>query len=180
MGKRSPNGAWHVKLKRSGRPLTQASLRRAADELGVAFPAEYRRFLAAHNGGVPEPGYFVYKHRKSGKMRFSWVDEICRISTSKIDSLSLRGQNAMVARYAAEGSPVPEGAFTFAYGPGSNLLMFASGGRKGEVWLKLWDEVDSDPESTPDPKQGLYRIAGTLKKFLASLCDEEAAMKKGG
>jgi hypothetical protein len=106
------------------------------------------------------------------------VDAICRISSSKIDSLSLRGQNAMVARYAAEGSPVPEGAFTFAYGPGSNLLLFTTGRRKGEVWLKQCEEVDSDPDSPADPAPGMYRIAASLKKFLACLCDEEEAIKK--
>lgn len=178
MGSKARNGAKLVKMKRSGTKLTKDALQRAEKELGVTFPAEYRRFMLAQNGGVPEPGYFVFKHRKSGKKRWSWVDEVCRVTRSKIDSLSLRGQNEMVARYAAEGSPVPEGTFTFAYGPEHSLLMFAGGARKGEVWLKRWDEVDSDPNSRPDAKQGMYRLAATMGKFLASLCGEDEAMKK--
>lgn len=167
-----------LKLQRSGRPLTAISLKRAEKELGITFPAEYRRFMLKHNGGVPEPGYFLYKHAKSGKKHSTWVDELCRITTSKIDSLSLRGQNEMVARCAAEGSPVPDGAFTFAYGPGSSLLILTTGARKGQVWLKLWDEVDSDPDSKPDPKQGMHRVAASFDKFLAILCDEETADRK--
>jgi hypothetical protein len=47
-----------VTFTRALRPTTAAAVRAVEEELGVAFPDDYRAFLLAVNGGVPKPHEF--------------------------------------------------------------------------------------------------------------------------
>jgi hypothetical protein len=53
-----------IQLASSGPTLNAARLDQAEKELGVKFPSEYRRFMLRPNGGIPEPGHFVYEHKR--------------------------------------------------------------------------------------------------------------------
>jgi hypothetical protein len=179
MGKQSVRARWPVQISKSGRQLSPASIERAEMELGVTFPQEYREFMLAHNGGEPDPSFFVLKRRKTADLM--WVQMLCPITSSRIDSLNLRGQNEKVAEYAEAGDPVPPGCFAIGYtGAGDNLLLFTSGRRKGQVWLKVWDELDASEGSQNDPEDAMYRLATSFKGFLRTLCTEEEASRRVG
>jgi hypothetical protein len=147
-------------------------------ELGVTFPDDYREFMLAYNGGEPEPPYFVL--RRDAEREREWVDFLCSITSSRIDSLSLRGQNEMVARWAAEGTPVPEGCIAIGSAPDGTILLFTKGRRKGQVWLKVWDDVPGIAGVPDDPEAGLYCLATSFRGFLESLCSEEEAKRRVG
>jgi hypothetical protein len=160
-----------VQVKKSGRRLSLSAIQRAEEELGVTFPTEYREFLLAHNGGVPEPNGFEYKRR--GRMEQSWVQMFCPITGSREDPLNLRGQNEMVVRWASEGTPVPNGCIAVGYdGPGNSILISTMGRDTGRVWLKVWDDTLGVTGIPDDADAGLYPLARSFFAFLRNLRGE--------
>ncbi|MBX3110311.1 MAG: SMI1/KNR4 family protein [Fimbriimonadaceae bacterium] len=152
-------------------------LDRAQSEIGACFPADYREFMRWRNGGEPDPSFFVRRQR--GERWVGWVQAFAPITSSRIDSLNLRGQQELLQRYADEAVPVPRGCIAVGYtGPGDSILLFTSGRRRGQVWLKVWDDVSSDPKIVAKPSDGLYKLAGSFNAFLKNLCTEEEAERR--
>lgn len=177
MSKNSKHTSWPIRVRDSGPRLTKAAIERAQMKLGVTFPEDYRQFMFAHNGGKPEPNSFVF--RRKGKQQVDWVQAFSPITNSRIDSLNLFGQQDLLRRFAAEGVPVPDGSIAIGYnGPGDSILLFSKGRRKGQVWLKVWDDTVSDPNVTASPEEGLYKLAGSFRAFLKMLCTEEEARQR--
>ncbi len=166
-----------MSMDRPGRRLSPAAIRRAKAALGVKFPPDYRRFLLVHNSGKPRECYFVLR---AGKERqIVWVADFCQINSSKIDALSLRGQRAMLSRYAAEGEAVPAGCFACgSTGGGCSILLYTLGPRRGQVWLKDWDLLPDASGSTSKPTDAMFKLAPSFQKFVERLCSQEEAERR--
>ena len=172
-----------VRVEGSARKLTAKRLERECQLIsGVFFdlPQEYELFLLKHNGGKPSPACFVFKNANREKV-LNWVDRFFPVTSSNIDSLNLRGANQFIASLALH-TGVPYDCITIggAGGGSDHILLFVRGKKRGQVWLKVWDEVNDDPDPDRDtnPKEGLYRLAMSFDKFLQSLCSEEEAEKR--
>jgi hypothetical protein len=172
-----------VRISKSGRKLTESQLEKESlNYLGGSppFPEDYRRFLLMHNGGKPEPNYFVYK-RTPDAPELDWVDALYPITPSENDPLNLRGANRVLARKALHwGVPYDCIAIGGAGGGHEDILLFVSGRRRGQVWIKVWDDLSHDADFNRDtnPNEGLYKLATSFDVFLEMLCTEEEAEQR--
>lgn len=149
----------------------------AEKELGVRFPADYRRFMIEHNGATPDDAFFIFQRRKWRAM--NWVSSLCPITSSRKDPGNLRGAEMMRRKHEEEGAPVPPGCIVIGYDASDNfILLFVKGKRKNQVWLRLLEDTDFDPEAKPNPEDGMFRLAPSFAKFLSSLCSEDEAEKR--
>jgi hypothetical protein len=58
------------------------------------------------------------------------------------------------------------------------ILLFTRGRRKGQVWLKVWDDAPGVAGVPDDPEAGMYRVATSFARFLRGLVSESEANKK--
>ena len=105
----------------SGHRLSEANIAAAEKTLGVHFPPDYRRFLLAHNGGVPEPPYF-------GKEVVHYFFSIA--VRQKISNL--------VERARIRAPDLPKGVIPIATDPFGNAICLAAG-RKNRGKVYFWE-----------------------------------------
>ena len=173
-----------VRVTGCGRKLNKGRFEKDLDRLGggtvlsLSCPEDYRRFMIKYNGGEPEPNYFVVKGKDP---KLDWVDAFHPISGSKMDPLNLQGANQILGERAIHWG-VPYDCITvgIAGGGPEDILLFVRGRRRGQVWLKVWDDVYAGPEHNrdTDPNEGLYFLAKSFNEFLAMLCTEEEAEQR--
>jgi len=150
-------------------------VRNAECELDVAFPSEYREYMVARNGTMPDRVWFVHKDKRE-RYGVNWVGLFAAITDSMIDPLNLRGHNQTLTNWAETGSPVPRGCIAIGSDCSrGTLLLFVTGKRKGQVWLKDWDLLNTDPAAPPDPEDALYYLAPSFGKFLQNLYNDDQA-----
>ena len=56
----------NVRISQRGPSLNAERLEQFEAELGARLPAPYREFLAATNGGIPEPGHYAISEHSEG------------------------------------------------------------------------------------------------------------------
>lgn len=167
-------GSWilDLQIKNSGPKLTTAKLRDAlAEVFGVTidYPNEYINFMMKHNGGKPGKSHFVYS--KGKKQIANWVTRIYSVVASDIDVEGLKGANRLLAANAIH-IGVPYGCVSVGdTGTGDAILLFVTGDRRDQVWLKVWDEVcgGTSVSRNINPEEGLYMLSSSFAEFCSSL-----------
>lgn len=117
-------------------PLVEADIAAAERELGVAFPADYRAFMARFNGGSPEPDAFDIQWRPGQPPAEEWTAS----TMSWFYWITEEQGNSLVrmnkVRFARR---LPKGTLTVASDAGGNQILLAlSGPHAGKVlfWVK--------------------------------------------
>lgn len=166
-----------VRFVGSGRRLAVAALNRAQRESGLIFPYQYRRFMLQHNGGKPCPAFFVL--RRGRERETDWVTSFCSITLSKNNPLNFHGCQMLLHRYAEAGIPSPSKCIAIGSdGLDDSILLHTDGKRKGEVWLKAWDEIIANNKNDNRPYDCMYKLASSLSEFFAILCPAEEADRR--
>lgn len=163
--------SWSPSIPHEKRRCSSADLDRVAREHFIVFPRELEEFYRARNGGVPTPGFFAYR-RARGVKAHSWVEEVCPVTRSAETPGGLSHAIRIVRDRQPVDGQVPCECVAVGFAAGSNpLVVFWRGPRKGQVWLKAWDDLPPDsPED--DPGSGMYRIASDWWSFLRRLRPE--------
>jgi hypothetical protein len=99
-------------------------------KLGVTLPEDYKRFLRATNGGIPEPNVFTVPGRGD-----AMADCLYGIRDERAHA-DLEWEQER----ASELEPLPAGFLVIGHDPGGNRLMMATNGRQtGRVYF--WDRI---------------------------------------
>ena len=139
---------------------TAAAVRRAENDLGVAFPDDYRAFLRAVNGGVPTPGEFAVAEPRRPGARLC-VDVLYGVAAA-------RGENDLAheqRRIAGRVDALPDGFVAVGFDPGAApYFLAATGPRAGAVYF-----YDPSGFLDPDGSPGLHVAAASFSDLLARL-----------
>lgn len=138
-------------IRDSRPPTTETAVAKLEKQLKHPLPPDYRAFLLAHNGGVPDPPTFALPgERKPTQVLNSFL---ALGGEPDVDDLS-----EFLKTYRRR---LPAGFLPVAYDAFGNLIIIAlAGGKRGQVYF--WDherEQDGDP---------LRLVAGDWKSFLDS------------
>jgi hypothetical protein len=141
---------------RSHGTLSEQHLRDAEERLGFPLPEDYRRWLAATNGGDPEQGAtlpdrdFIWEDRALGLRPGSDYDLVSSYSYFQ-------------DRFTPEYLPVADVS-------GGMLALKVTGQRRGSVWFWSDDDPRASDEDTPaDTERLLYYCGESWDEFLQRL-----------
>src|SRR6266545_4558589 len=142
---------------RSQGTLSEQQLRDAEGRLGLSLPEEYRRWLAATNGGDPERGVthpdrdVLWEHRAYGLQPDSPLEDLVHAYSYFQD------------RFTPDYLPV-------AGVSGGLLALKVKGEWHGSVWFWADDDPRASDEDTPaDTEQLLYLCGESWDAFLERL-----------
>ena len=112
-----------------GDPLDPERVAQAEATMGVVFPADYREFMLAHNGGKPSRREFVYAEETG-----PYTDGVVR-KFHPIDSSDKLGLEARHRTYFQSDPPrMPRDVFSIADDSfGNHICICFSGDRKSVV-----------------------------------------------
>lgn len=154
----------NIKLKKTGPPLSERELQEFEEEMGYKLPEAYRSFLLAHNGGRPEPEFFIVP---DWQYRESLVNEFKSIVPDG-EGFGVRQIMEM------KGDIFPEGFIPIGRDPGGNMILMSLMGESREN-IYFWDH-----ENTPDDRlqnlseySNMYFLAGSFEEFVNSLKKED-------
>jgi hypothetical protein len=136
-------------LSEQGRTLRPRDINQFERKLGTSLPEQYRRFLAAHNGGIPDPSGIAID-----KLPGSPTD------VQEFFGIDREGDTTNLAWYITEASDrFPRGTLPVACDSGGNLFCLVLDGRqKGSVVYA-------------DLSEGMvYPVAETFDAFLKMIC----------
>jgi hypothetical protein len=159
-------GKSNLSFSDTGRPLTQRQLTQFEllcidDKL----PDDYRRFLLKHNGGSPIPDQFQW--RRSRENRSASLDRLLGVDPGRLDEP--RGLDVVnaILRWRDE---LPR--FSIPIGVVDRddiLLLFTFGPRRGQIWIKDWEQVSPTVDKPTDAESAVYFVAGSFTDFLGML-----------
>lgn len=146
-------------------PLTAGQINQVEAQLGVTFPAEYRRFLLATNGGRPELDAFDV----------GWSNEqgCCNHWRTSLLSRFLAihdGYKANFLEYNQETfkGRIPADTVAIAYDAGGNLIFLGVGERNnGKVFFWVKDQEGEEGDNPGYDNIGF--LANSLPEFLDKL-----------
>lgn len=140
-------------------------------ELQCELPADYREFLRSGVDAIPGPRY-VLCDIDDALERVSWVvrdvygAERCTNGVPFLIWL----HRVVKARVSGEGR-IPHGAIIIGgVDPREDVILFVSGSRRGQVWLKLRYRVEQ--YGIDEPEDSMYFLARSFTEFLSSLTSE--------
>jgi hypothetical protein len=155
-----------ITFTRPGPRIGPADISRAEQLAGHPLPDEYVRYLLQHNGGGVEPRGFLFDHISMGKTQ-SWVEDLFPVAVTKQGRVSLEWAiNNVRNRQSSEG-PIPIESIPIGAAASGDLVLFLAGPRRGEVWLKNWD--DCGREDAEDAMLGMYSIAPSFERLIDGL-----------
>lgn len=147
-----------LKIINSQSPLSEADLQAVEARLNILFPSDYRQFLLAYNGGVPEPDAFHFKN-ETGPYTDSCVDRFYAIYDGEYDNFEKQFLSCK-----ADGL-LPENMIAVADDPGGNMICLSvSGPDTNSVYFWDHEAIDEDDKSA-----NLHLIADSFAEFLAGL-----------
>lgn len=155
--------------KLTGRLISKAELFLVPNRSRL--PVEYRAFLLRHNGGIPTPGYFTWKHPRQEAVR-SWVDHLLGLD---VRSLFGSHQPDLVSQLLLHRQQVPMSFLPIGYAVRDDLLLLGIDDWEetyGQVWIKHMEEVDDRIDNPSRPSDALYQVAPSFNAFLAMLHDD--------
>lgn len=124
-------------------PIAESVIAAAEQELGVAFPADYRAFLAQYNGGRPEPDGFRIEWEPGQVCGEDWrtsaMSWFYAIWEQRIGNLVRMNKITFEGR-------LPPQTVTIGSDAGGNQILLALGGpHAGKVllWVKDHEAADS-------------------------------------
>lgn len=149
-----------VKFTHSLRLVSAAVVRKVEEELGVAFPDDYRAFLLAVNGGVPSPHEF--KMAKPGRPGEQIGIDLLYGVTAKRRANDLRyEQEDIIDRTDS----LPKGFVVIGHDGGAAPYFISTTGKKaGAIYF-----YDPDGFLAPDGAPKLYLAAKSFTDLLARL-----------
>jgi cell wall assembly regulator SMI1 len=146
--------------------LSEVDIARFEELIDSRLPADYRRFLLAHNGGRPEPSVFsVYGQTNKYDEPFNqssvvnWFFGLHDGEHYRLTELL----HWMGDRVPANLLPIGEDPF------GNMICLSLSGPDRGTVYF--WDHEDESEEGEPPTYRNIYFIAKSFDKFLNMLHD---------
>lgn len=146
-----------VTITESRPPITEKEIQEVEKSLNVEFPAGYRRFLLAHNGGRPEPEVFLIPNNWLPGRR-SMVDWFYSIEPTDEYNYIVRVAKVFEDRMPPEFIPV-------GCDPGGNqICLVVSGEKRGQIYF--WDHESEMDESEPPTYDNLYLIADSIDDLL--------------
>jgi len=164
-------------VRHAGPRITQIDVARAEKVLGCKLPVDYRSYMLRHNGGIPFVSNFSYFRTKRGIVQSTWLaglDPIPRSTTER--SMNLLWANALRQEQAERGAPLPDGCIIIGYnGADDQIMLFVRGARRGQVWMRVWDDLANHPPAVPDTEDALYLVAMSFSEFIAMLYKEDVA-----
>lgn len=166
----------------SGKPLASSDIDAAERKMKLSLPRSYRAFLAAHNGGVPEPN--VWRPREASVV----IDFFFEIGAREKFRDLVRSRKLFRKRIPAGAIPVALDAF------GNLICLAANGEHAGKLYFwdhemprsddddieakypELFDDLEDDENGDDcDVWPGwptLTLVAETLDEFLDGFVDE--------
>lgn len=139
----------------------------------IRLPDEFRRFLLKHNGGAPSLRVFHWEHPENGDHE-AHVDDLLGIDPRPLDDRSRRADCVSVT--LGRRDVLPRYCIPIGFADRDDvLLLFTSGSREGQVWIKYGEEAKPMPGESdlPPAEEALYFVADSFNAFLALLADEE-------
>jgi hypothetical protein len=140
-------------------------------ELQCIMPSDYRAFLVAPSVLVTEPVY-VTCDIDDAKETISWPLRDIYDPREQCEGVSFLVwlHRIVAARKYGEGL-IPEGALVIGgVDPREDVILFVSGSRRGQVWLKLRYRVEQ--YGIDEPEDSMYFLARSFTEFLAGLTSE--------
>lgn len=141
-----------LKISSCGPQLTELDITAFEKRIGQLLPADYRNFLLAHNGGVPES--HVIRNNEVGDLEVQLFYGIREEEYFDIDLL----RESMRGRWPERFLAIAIDSF------GDFYCLSLSGPDAGEVYF--WDhEQEADPDE-PATELNLFPIAKSFAEFL--------------
>jgi cell wall assembly regulator SMI1 len=146
-------------------PLAPERVAQAEATMGVVFPADYREFMLAHNGGKPSRRAFVYAE-ETGPYTDGAVRKFYPIDSS--DKLGLEATHHTFLGY--DPPRMPRDVFPIADDSfGNQICICFSGPKCGYVYF--WDhEHEAEDEPTYD---NMHLVAKSFSEFLDKLTSSD-------
>lgn len=157
-----------MKYQFSGPKITRPQLSQMEPCL-VSFrlPADYRRFLLAHNGGIPRHVLFDWTHPEHGKQT-STVYDLLPFDPRPLDDINRKADVFRITLLYRDELPRDSVVIGFA-DRDDPLLLFVDGERGGQVWIKSWDEVWASRENPTPREDAVYFVAPSFRTFIDAL-----------
>jgi len=150
-----------VRLVDPGEALTEADIAQAEQQTGHTFPAAYRSFLLASNGGRPEqPVVYSMQGLQGGANHEGTVDRFFGIKVK--ESINLEHYADLYR------DRVPANLLPIARDPGDNLVCIGTKGVDSEK-VYFWDHEEEADEGQEPTYDNLYLVANTFGGFLDNL-----------
>jgi hypothetical protein len=144
---------------------TERRIAEVENSLGIAFPHEYRQFLLDHNGGIPEPGFFVFG---VGPYSSGEVRELFGIDRGGFFDFE-RSFNL----YKIEHDRIPSDTIAIGNDTAGNVILLTWTGVKiGAISLLSFGHGVATAER---PYGYIYALAPSLREFLGQLEEDPDA-----
>jgi hypothetical protein len=143
-----------LESRRFGR-CTERGLLAFEQRAGGKLPADYRKFLLEHNGGIPE----------AAVVKGKGVDSVVRQLNGLHNGARWARLESLRKTYAGR---MPKGLLPIGSDPFGNVYCLGLGGRwRGKVWF--WDHETEADEGEPPRTDNLTLVAASFTAFLAKL-----------
>lgn len=143
--------------------LSESQLAAAERELGLSFPADYRAFMQAYNGGSPDPDGFdiFWPADREAELAQDWRTSSISYFLSIYDGRHINFLEYNKVTFAGR---IPKETFAIARDPGGNLILLATAGpHAGNVlfWVK-----DHESQEGPPGYANVALIADSFEQLL--------------
>jgi hypothetical protein len=118
--------------------------------------------LLRNNGGTPNKSDFEWW--RYNKAESGWLFDFLALgdASEAFDATKIRNSVWWEAnRYRKW---LPDACVPIASGPELHLVLFARGERRGQVWMRLWEDYTDD-----NPEAALYFVAKSFASLLSNL-----------
>jgi hypothetical protein len=143
-----------------GPQLSLKDLHLAQKATGLSFPNAFQAFLLKHNGGRPEPGFFLIRDFE-GRV----FDHVQLIFGFGVELQS----SELIWNFEVLKDRVMSGLLPFGCTDSGDILCLQCVG-VGKGRVVLWDH---EKETRPPSVQNTYEVATTFEEFLSLLHDRD-------
>lgn len=145
-----------LKIKKSKKALKESDIAAFERETGVTLPADYRAFLLANNGGVPD------------RARYDTVDGKVSGLVKCFISIDGRKEGSLSDEFESfTGSWIPANLIPIAVNPGDDdrVVLSVSGKDAGSVYNWAWGEEPEKPKAS-------YKYMRLIADSFTAFCDK--------
>jgi len=140
----------------ANKEISEHEINAVEKELGIKLPTDYRQFLLANNGGLPEECIFDIPNLGQSSLVFYGVHTGEEHSDFLLACMAYRNR-------------LPGNSFPVGFDPGGNLICLVAED-KHDWALYFWDH---ERDNSPPELSKMYRLADSFSDFIDSLQYEE-------
>lgn len=149
-----------MKFKNIGKKNTESKIKKFEEKLSINIPLQYRNFLLAQNGGIPEKSTFLLKDKKNNRDEEISIEWFLGIKTKDYDDLK-----SILSTFKKR---IPTQLFPIALAGGDSLICLGTTGKYLDK-IYFWDREEELEKNDLSYFGNIYFLGNNFSDFLKKL-----------